>query len=68
MQTTDGVNVSLVDYAVYTDDTSELGFNFIIAKLGFNANNPVSFEFKNLQTSEKIILNNISSYIKKMEY
>ena len=67
VDTTNGVKVSLVDYTIYEDDTNDLGFNFIIAELSFTANNPVSFEFKNLQTSEKVILNNVSEYINKME-
>lgn len=65
--TTDGVNVSLIDYRVYKDDTNDLGFNFIIAELGFKANEPISFEFKNLQTSEKIYLDDVSKYINKLD-
>ena len=65
--TTDGVDVSLIDYRVYKDDTNDLGFNFIIAELGFKANEPISFEFKNLQTSEKIYLDDVSKYINKLD-
>lgn len=67
VETTEGVNVSLVDYNVYKDDTDDLGFNFIIAELSFTANQPVSFELKNLQTSEKISLDNVDSYINALE-
>lgn len=66
-ETTDGVNVTLQDYTVYVDEKNELGFNFIIAKLNFSANKAVSFELKNLQTSEKQNLSDVSNYIKKME-
>lgn len=65
--TTEGINVSLDDYTIYTDDTGDLGFSFIIAELSFSAEEPVSFEFKNLQTSEKIFLNDVSKYTNKME-
>lgn len=65
--TTDGIDVSLIDYKVYKDDTNDLGFNFIIAELGFKANEPISFEFKNLQTSEKIYLDDISKYVNKLD-
>lgn len=65
--TTDGVKVTLNDYTIYSDDTGDIGFDFIIAELNFEANEPVSFEFKNLQTSEKVALNDISSSINKLE-
>lgn len=67
VETVDNINVSLVDYTVYKDDTDDLGFNFIIAELSFTANEPVSFELKNLQTSEKISLDNIKTYINKLK-
>lgn len=67
VETTDGVKVSINDYVIYRDQKDEIGFNFIIAELNFEANNQVSFELKNLQTSEKINLNDITKYINKME-
>lgn len=67
VETIDGVNVSLVDYTVYVDDTDQLGFNFIIAKLKFTSTNPVSFDLVNLQTSEKKYLNDVSTYIQLLE-
>lgn len=67
VETTEGVSVSLIDYSVYKDDTDDLGFDFIIADLSFTANEPVSFELKNLQTSEKIYLDDISKYLNKLE-
>ena len=67
VETTASVSVSLIDYSVYKDDTDDLGFDFIIADLSFTANEPVSFELKNLQTSEKISLDKIDSYINALE-
>ena len=65
--TTDGIKVSLNNYEIYEDDTGDLGFNFIIAELNFEANEPISFELKNLQTSEKINLSDISATLNKLE-
>lgn len=67
VETVDGVNISLVDYTVYVDDTDSLGFNFIIAKLKFTSTEPISFDFVNLQTSEKKSLNDINTYIQLLE-
>lgn len=67
VETVDDVNVSLVDYVVYKDDTDSLGFNFIVAKLKFSANQPVSFDLGNLQTSEKIFLNDTNKYIQLLQ-
>lgn len=67
IETTEGVKVTCNDYDIYYDETDELKFNFIIAELKFEANEPVSFDFKNLKTSEKIYLNDINKYIKKLE-
>ena len=67
VMTTDGVKVSLNNYEIYEDDTGDLGFNFIIAELNFEANEPISFELKNLQTSEKINLSDIGATLNKFE-
>ena len=67
VNTTDGIKVSLGEYDVYIDDTDSLGFNFIVAQLKFEAENPISFDLGNLQTSEKIYLNNVSKYINTLE-
>ncbi len=66
-ETTSGVKITKEDYNIYFDDTGNLGFNFIVAELCFEANEPVNFEFKNLQTSEKVSLDNISDYVKQMQ-
>lgn len=66
-ETTEDINISLLDYNVYIDDTDELGFSFIIANIKLDASSPVSFELSKLQTSEKINLGDISEYTKKME-
>lgn len=67
IETTDNIKVTLKDYTIYEDDTNDLGFNFIIANLQFEAEKPISFELKNLQTSEKITLNDVSKYLNKIE-
>lgn len=67
VDTSEDVKVSLVDYEIYTDDTESLGFDFIIAKLNFKSQKPVSFDLSNLQTSEKIYLNNVAKYINTLQ-
>lgn len=67
VETVSGVTITKGDYTVYTDDDDKIGFNFIIAELTFSADEPVSFEFKNLQTSEKINLSDINKQIKALE-
>ena len=67
VETTDNIKVSMVDYQVYTGDSENLGFNFIIAELKFDADAPISFDLGNLQTSEKIYLNNVSKYLNTLE-
>lgn len=67
VDTSEDVKVSLVDYQIYTGDKDSLGFDFIIAELKFTAKEPVSFDLGNLQTSEKIYLNNVSKYLNKLE-
>ena len=63
VKTSEGVKVAMNDYDVYIDDTDSLGFNFVIAELRFTADDPISFDLGNLQTSEHIYLNNVSKYI-----
>lgn len=65
--TTDGVKVSLIDSRAYVDDTDSLGFNFAIVTLKFESNSPISFDFSNLQTSEKIHLNDVSYELQKVK-
>ncbi|MBR5342133.1 MAG: hypothetical protein IK151_09470 [Erysipelotrichaceae bacterium] len=67
VETNDNVKVSLVDYQVFTGDSEEIGFDFIIAQLKFESDKPISFDLGNLQTSEKIYLNNVSKYINTLE-
>lgn len=64
-ETSEDITLSLIDYKVYFDDTNDLGFNFIIAEIGFDSNGKVSFDLGNLKTSEKIVLNDVSKYINK---
>ena len=63
IKTNETTKVSLIDYQIYEDDTKSLGFDFIIASLKFEDENNISFDLGNLQTSEKIYLNNVSKYI-----
>ena len=67
VETTEGVKVELVDYQVYTGDSENIGFNFIVAELKFEGKEPVSFDLGKLQTSEKIYLNNVSKYLNTLE-
>ncbi len=67
VDTAQGIKVSLVDYQVYTGDSENIGFNFVIAELRFESEGPVSFDLGNLQTSEKIYLNNVSKYLNTLE-
>ena len=67
IKTNENVKLSLEDYKVYIDDTDSLGFNFIIADVKFEADQPISFDLSNLQTSEKIYLNNVSKYINELQ-
>ena len=63
VKTNETTKVSLVDYQVYEDDTKSLGFNFVLATLKFEDEENISFDLSNLQTSEKIYLNNVSKYL-----
>ncbi len=67
VETSKNVKVSLLDYQVYTDDSGDLGFSFIVAVIKFEGEGPVSFDLGNLQTSEKIYLNNVSKYLNALE-
>lgn len=67
VDTTQGIKVELVDYENYVDDTNKLGFNFVLANFKFSSNNPISFDLNNLQTSEKIHLNNVSKQLNTLE-
>ena len=66
VKTSEGVKVELNDYDVYIDDTESLGFNFVIAELHFTADEPISFDLGNLQTSEHIYLNNVAKDINSL--
>ena len=63
VETSSNVKVSLVDYQVYTGDSENIGFDFIVAELLFEGDAPISFDLGNFQTSEKIYLNNVSKYL-----
>ena len=69
VKTDENVQIQLEDYSVYKDDEDELGFSFIIAVMKFDSagETGISFDLGNLQTSEKIKLNNVSKYINQLE-
>ena len=67
VETNDDVKISLVDYEVYLSEEDKFDFNFIIAELNFKGKDPVSFDLGNLQTSEKIYLNNVAKYVNSLE-
>ena len=65
--TSGNIKVSLLDYSVYTGDRENLGFNFIVASLKFDSDEPISFDLADLQTSEKIHLDAVGKYINELE-
>ncbi len=67
VKTNQNIRLQLLDYAVYKDDSDELGFSFIIARMEFSDDEPVSFDLSNLQTSEKIHLNDVAAYLNKLK-
>ena len=60
--TDENVKLSLQNYQIYKDDSNELGFSFIVAEFMFTGENGISYDLGNLQTSEKILLNNTAKY------
>lgn len=67
IETIEDVRLSLNDYTIYYDETGDLGFNFVIADITFSSDKNISYDLSNLQTSEKIYLNDISKYINKLD-
>ncbi len=63
VSTNEDIRINLNDYEVYLDDTDKLGFNFILADMTFTSDQAISFDLKNLQTSEKIHLNDVAKYL-----
>ena len=63
VSTNEDIRINLNDYEVYLDDTDKLGFNFILADMTFKSDQAISFDLKNLQTSEKIHLNDVAKYL-----
>lgn len=67
VKTDENIKLSLQNYQIYKDEGNELGFSFIIAEIAFEGENGVSFDLGNLQTSEKIPLNNVAKYLNQLE-
>ena len=67
VKTNEDIRINLNDYEVYTDDTQNLGFGFIIADLTFKSDKAISFDLNHLQTSEKIHLNDVSKYLNALQ-
>ncbi|MBO4920258.1 MAG: hypothetical protein J5365_08940 [Erysipelotrichaceae bacterium] len=67
VKTDDNVVISLESYQTYKDEGNDLGFSFIVARMKFEGENGVSFDLGNLQTSEKILLNNVAKYLNELE-
>ena len=65
--TDENVKLSLQNYQIYKDDSNELGFSFIVAEFMFTGDNGISYDLGNLQTSEKILLNNTAKYLNELE-
>ena len=63
VKTNEDIRINLNDYEVYVDDTNNLGFGFILADMTFTSDKAISFDLENLQTSEKLRLNDISKYL-----
>lgn len=66
VETIEGIKVELLDYQIYRD-SENLGFGFVVANLQFTGENSISFDLGNLQTSEKIYLNNVSKYLNTLQ-
>lgn len=62
VETVEDVKLNLKDYVVYIDDTDELGFSFVVAKINFKADKNIQFDLNDLQTSEKISLGSVNKY------
>lgn len=68
VETSSNIKVEMLkDYMNYIDDTDKLGFNFIVAPFKFTSDSGVKFDLENLQTSQKIHLNNVSKYLTSLE-
>ncbi len=60
------VSTELLDYEVYEDKEGELGFDFVLAKIRFKAEESAEFDLKDLETSQKVNLSDTEKYTKKL--
>lgn len=61
------VKIEIVDYSVYIDENSELGFNIILADLKFtSAKTTIYYDLFNLSTAERINLGSLTYYEEKL--
>lgn len=67
IETSEIIQIDLVDYEIYKDDTNKFGYNFIVAKLNFVGKDSVSFNLHDLQTSEKVFLGSVNKNIDELE-
>lgn len=66
--TNEDVSIEVVDYKIFIDSNSELGFNFVIADLKFTSKKtPIYYDLANLSTSERINLGQIEAYESKIQ-
>lgn len=62
------IEIDVLDYLVYDDAKEKVGFDFVIARLRFTSkeSNAISYDLKNLYTSERLQLDNGRYYADKL--
>ncbi len=65
IEDTSQVKVDVVDYTVY--NLSEVDFKFVIARVRVKASTAINMDLSGFKTSEGISLNQVDSYISKLE-
>lgn len=61
----DALQVDLVEYTVY--NLADVDFQFVIARMRVKADSAINVDLSNFKTSESIALNDVDSYVKKLE-
>lgn len=57
-------SLELVNYEIYEDTNSDLGFNFVVAEIKFSNDEGINYDLASLSTNEGIVLSNIYDYQK----